>query len=415
MEVYMEKKTIGAFIAALRKSNGMTQQELADRLNVSNKAVSRWERDECAPDLSLIPALAEIFGVTCDELLKGERIFTEPQHKKEPKVEKQLRALINRSMSSFKTLILISLAISIVGLVCMFGISYGFYRPIIGFFVMLLFEICALVLAILAVNKAKEFISDYELLEEADSSLVAKFHKTLGEYSFFAFYVILAVILLSLPFVLITSPYIESVLAIQSYFTFFFSGIALILVFLLLVFKEPYIVWITESKLTEKFFTPASRVVKRMNCIQIISTIVAGTFFLLAPYFITDHDNDTIYNIALFVPVACLLFNIVSYIVFLAKYKNDRKALIIPGIRNMLWIAPTLYLSLAHSVSWEFYNEVSADNTVNTIVNRDDNWNISVILSSLWVALIIYLIFAIIERLRFVKNKITEKDTDICN
>lgn len=66
----MEKKTIGSFIAALRKANGMTQQELADRLGVSNKAVSRWERDENAPDLSLIPAIAEIFGVTCDELFK---------------------------------------------------------------------------------------------------------------------------------------------------------------------------------------------------------------------------------------------------------------------------------------------------------------------------------------------------------
>ena len=120
----MEKRTIGTFIAALRKASGMTQQELADRLNISNKAVSRWERDECAPDLTLIPAIAEIFGVTCDELLKGERIFTEHnQEKAEPKVEKQLKALINRSISSFKTLLWISLALSVVGLVCMFGIS----------------------------------------------------------------------------------------------------------------------------------------------------------------------------------------------------------------------------------------------------------------------------------------------------
>ena len=60
----MEKKTIGTFISALRKANGITQQELADMLNISNKAVSRWERDECAPDITLIPALAEILGVT---------------------------------------------------------------------------------------------------------------------------------------------------------------------------------------------------------------------------------------------------------------------------------------------------------------------------------------------------------------
>ena len=70
----MAENTIGQFIAALRKANGLTQQDVADRLNVSNKAVSRWERDECAPDLSVIPALAEMFGVTCDELLKGKRI-----------------------------------------------------------------------------------------------------------------------------------------------------------------------------------------------------------------------------------------------------------------------------------------------------------------------------------------------------
>ena len=81
----MAENTIGQFIAALRKANGLTQQDVADRLNVSNKAVSRWERDECAPDLSVIPALAEMFGVTCDELLKGKRI-TEPtsSERKEP-------------------------------------------------------------------------------------------------------------------------------------------------------------------------------------------------------------------------------------------------------------------------------------------------------------------------------------------
>ena len=69
----MEKKTMGSFIAALRRASGMTQKELAERLNVSDKSVSRWERDDGAPDLALIPVLAEIFGVTCDELLRGER------------------------------------------------------------------------------------------------------------------------------------------------------------------------------------------------------------------------------------------------------------------------------------------------------------------------------------------------------
>lgn len=70
----MENKTIGSFIAVLRKSNGMTQQEVADRLNVSNKTINKWERDESYPEITLIPVLAELFGVTSDEILRGQRV-----------------------------------------------------------------------------------------------------------------------------------------------------------------------------------------------------------------------------------------------------------------------------------------------------------------------------------------------------
>ena len=69
----MEKKTIGSFIAVLRKANGLTQKQLAQMLQVTDKTVSRWERDENLPDLTLIPVIAEIFGITSDELLRGER------------------------------------------------------------------------------------------------------------------------------------------------------------------------------------------------------------------------------------------------------------------------------------------------------------------------------------------------------
>ena len=60
----MEKQTMGSFIAALRKASGMTQREMAEKLNVSDKAVSRWERDESAPDLMLIPVIADLFDIT---------------------------------------------------------------------------------------------------------------------------------------------------------------------------------------------------------------------------------------------------------------------------------------------------------------------------------------------------------------
>ena len=59
-------------IAALRKQAGITQEELANRLNVSNQAVSKWEAGKCCPDIEVLPELAAFFEVSLDELLLGE-------------------------------------------------------------------------------------------------------------------------------------------------------------------------------------------------------------------------------------------------------------------------------------------------------------------------------------------------------
>jgi len=60
--------TIGSKIAFYRKKLGITQDALAQKLEVSNQAVSKWESDQCCPDISLLPLLADIFGITIDEL-----------------------------------------------------------------------------------------------------------------------------------------------------------------------------------------------------------------------------------------------------------------------------------------------------------------------------------------------------------
>ena len=108
----MEKKTMGSFLAALRRANGMTQKELAERLNVSDKSVSRWERDDGAPDLALIPVIAEVFGVTCDELLRGERAAAgeEQGAQSTPKGEQQKKHLLAASLSRFRSRCCIALA-----------------------------------------------------------------------------------------------------------------------------------------------------------------------------------------------------------------------------------------------------------------------------------------------------------------
>lgn len=66
----MKKQTLGMMIATLRKEQGMTQLDLAEKMGVTDKAVSKWERDLSCPDVNTIPKLAEVFGISVDELMQ---------------------------------------------------------------------------------------------------------------------------------------------------------------------------------------------------------------------------------------------------------------------------------------------------------------------------------------------------------
>ena len=390
----MAENTIGQFIAALRKANGLTQQDVADRLNVSNKAVSRWERDECAPDLSVIPALAEMFGVTCDELLKGKRI-TEPTspERKEPKVDKQVKALINRSLSGFKTLVFIALAVACVGIICMFGISYGFYRPVIGFAVMMLFEICASVLAALAVSKTRDVKEYNELFELADPSLKAKFNHTLGNLSFAAFFSVLAVLLLSLPLVLVNpaSDYLNSVMTLESYFTFFFLGIVTVLALIWLKYRNTYIAWVTGEAATQTNRIEFTKSRRQMSLLQIGVSVLAGILFVFAPYLDREpHETSPLYIATVLFGFGCLLANAICFAVFLIRKKEERKSLVLPGIRNVLLIPSALIASSAHSVGW--YNGLGS-----TVHTRYDSWHEEFLGYAFALAALVVIVFTIIE------------------
>ena len=75
----MNAENVGALIARLRKEKGMTQQELADKLQITDKAVSKWERGLAYPDISILPQVAEILGVNVDDRKRqiGKRIEQE--------------------------------------------------------------------------------------------------------------------------------------------------------------------------------------------------------------------------------------------------------------------------------------------------------------------------------------------------
>ena len=75
------KKTLGTMIADLRKQHGMTQLELADKMGVTDKAVSKWERDLSCPDINSLPTLAGILGVSVEELMQIKKEAETPVNK----------------------------------------------------------------------------------------------------------------------------------------------------------------------------------------------------------------------------------------------------------------------------------------------------------------------------------------------
>ncbi len=70
----IDKQRFGRFLATLRKEQGMTQKELAEKLYVSDKAISKWETGVSMPDVALLTPLAELLNVTVTELLSGQRL-----------------------------------------------------------------------------------------------------------------------------------------------------------------------------------------------------------------------------------------------------------------------------------------------------------------------------------------------------
>ena len=181
----MEAKTIGKFITALRKANGMTQKDLVEKLNVSDKTISRWERDEGAPDLSMIPVIAEIFDVTCDELLRGERkspaereaareAATDTEEnaataKEEfsAKSEKQLKRLLKVTLSQFKNRTYIALGLSILGIIVALICNLAFLKAMLGGLLGMIFYAAGIICQFIFKNRAGLSVEDSGIEEES--------------------------------------------------------------------------------------------------------------------------------------------------------------------------------------------------------------------------------------------------------
>jgi len=120
------KQRIGSNIAACRRRSNLTQAELAEKLNYSDKAVSKWERGESIPDVITLVQLAEQFGVSVNDLLLGIQSEKVP-----PKAHKQTGSRVNRKVLQM----LVSLLVWFVALsVYVVLSSVGVPKSWIGFF-----------------------------------------------------------------------------------------------------------------------------------------------------------------------------------------------------------------------------------------------------------------------------------------
>ena len=107
----MDQAKIGKFIAKCRKRENLTQMQLAERLNITDRAVSKWETGKAMPDSSIMLALCEVLKITVNDLLNGEIVAMESYNKE---MERQLLEMIQQKQESDKRLLKLEIILGIV-------------------------------------------------------------------------------------------------------------------------------------------------------------------------------------------------------------------------------------------------------------------------------------------------------------
>lgn len=112
----MNQIKIGEFISSLRKEKNLTQAALAERLGITDRAVSKWERGKGLPDASLMLDLCEILGITVNELLCGERISMENKNEKNEQLLLEMAKEAEQKNKTLWTTMWVILALSMIAL-----------------------------------------------------------------------------------------------------------------------------------------------------------------------------------------------------------------------------------------------------------------------------------------------------------
>lgn len=115
----MDQIKIGEFISLKRKEKNMTQSELASKLNITDRAISKWENGVCLPDASIMPELCNILDITINDLFSGKVV---DMKEKEKKLEENLLEMVRLKEQRDKELLLleifIGVSVSLLMIVC---------------------------------------------------------------------------------------------------------------------------------------------------------------------------------------------------------------------------------------------------------------------------------------------------------
>lgn len=183
----MDNNKIGAFLQALRKAKGKTQQDIADYFYVSPKSVSKWECGAAIPEIGMLVSLAEYYDVTVDEILKGEKnsagkTVTEDTEKRNNKEREKY--FVNKRKDKVIMFVLLSFTITIVGYFLLFAVGYtSFYGKLAGS-LSLLFSFIAIVVCLFSLH-TKNY--QYEELISKDNIKELKQFQFNREYLFYCF------------------------------------------------------------------------------------------------------------------------------------------------------------------------------------------------------------------------------------
>lgn len=142
----MDQIKIGKFISECRKEKNLTQNELAEKLGITDRAVSKWERGICLPDAGLMIALCKLLGITVNELLTGEKI---DMKNNEEKMDENLVKLAKKNEESNRMLLKAEMMLVFLVVVMLCGVEIICNRFIESNFLRTLITIGGFVIALI--------------------------------------------------------------------------------------------------------------------------------------------------------------------------------------------------------------------------------------------------------------------------